>query len=129
MAPATNHPIARTPGEDGQHDARGGALECRRTPRRQQAQARPQERSGDTEPAGAIRRLVDTRPTSGYGRIAALPGAALAFVDSWMEDYNTVHPHSRLGYQSPREYIAFFPNRRVSGLTISGRHNDVRLSS
>jgi putative transposase len=22
-----------------------------------------------------------------------------------MEDYNTVHPHSRLGYRSPREYI------------------------
>src|SRR6478672_6385706 len=26
-------------------------------------------------------------------------------IDRWMEDYNTVHPHSRLGYRSPREYI------------------------
>jgi putative transposase len=23
-----------------------------------------------------------------------------------MEDYNTMHPHSRLGYRSPREYIS-----------------------
>jgi transposase InsO family protein len=28
--------------------------------------------------------------------------AALAAIDYWMEDYNTVHPHSRLGYRSPR---------------------------
>lgn len=31
--------------------------------------------------------------------------AALCLIDTWMEDYNTVHPHSRLGYCSPREYI------------------------
>jgi putative transposase len=31
--------------------------------------------------------------------------AALALIDTWIEDYNTVHPHSRLGYHSPREYI------------------------
>jgi putative transposase len=43
-----------------------------------------------------------------YVRITALPGAdtALALIENWMEDYNTVHPHSRLGYRSPREYIA-----------------------
>ena len=43
-----------------------------------------------------------------YVRIAVLPNAAaaLAIVENWMEDYNTVHPHSRLGYRSPREYIA-----------------------
>jgi len=29
--------------------------------------------------------------------------------DRWMEDYNTVHPHSRLGYRSPREYILSQP--------------------
>jgi transposase InsO family protein len=23
----------------------------------------------------------------------------------WMNDYNEVHPHSRLAYRSPREYI------------------------
>ena len=43
-----------------------------------------------------------------YIRVAALPHAdiALALIENWMEDYNTVHPHSRLGYRSPREYIA-----------------------
>jgi transposase InsO family protein len=32
----------------------------------------PQERAGDVELAGAIRRFVDSRPTYGYRRIAAL---------------------------------------------------------
>jgi putative transposase len=42
-----------------------------------------------------------------YVRVTPIPDAtaALALVDNWMEDYNTVHPHSRLGYRSPREYI------------------------
>ena len=42
-----------------------------------------------------------------YVRISPIPNAAaaLAAIDHWMEDYNTVHPHSRLGYHSPREYI------------------------
>lgn len=42
-----------------------------------------------------------------YVRVSLTPNAtaALAQIDSWMEDYNTVHPHSRLGYRSPREYI------------------------
>ena len=42
-----------------------------------------------------------------YVRVTALPNAdlALALIEDWMEDYNTVHPHSRLGYRSPREYI------------------------
>ena len=40
-----------------------------------------------------------------YVRVAALPdaGSALALIETWMEDYNTVHPHSRLGYRSPRD--------------------------
>jgi len=40
-----------------------------------------------------------------YVRVSPFPDAAtaLALVDCWMEDYNTVHPHSRLGYRSPRE--------------------------
>ena len=40
-------------------------------------------------------------------RISPIPNAltALALIDTWMEDYNTVHPHSRLGYRSPREYV------------------------
>ena len=43
-----------------------------------------------------------------YVRVTTLPDAdtALDLIETWMEDYNTVHPHSRLGYRSPREYIA-----------------------
>jgi putative transposase len=46
-----------------------------------------------------------------YVRVTPIPdaAAALALIDSWMEDYNTVHPHSRLGYRSPREYILSQP--------------------
>lgn len=42
-----------------------------------------------------------------YVRVSPIcdAAAALTRIDSWMEDYNTVHPHSRLGYRSPREYI------------------------
>lgn len=42
-----------------------------------------------------------------YVQVSPIPdaAAALALVDRWMEDYNAVHPHSRLGYPSPREYI------------------------
>jgi putative transposase len=43
-----------------------------------------------------------------YVRVNPLPDArtALSRIDHWMEDYNSEHPHSRLGYRSPREYIA-----------------------
>ena len=43
-----------------------------------------------------------------YVRVSLIPHApaALAQIDLWMKDYNTVHPHSRLGYRSPREYIS-----------------------
>jgi putative transposase len=46
-----------------------------------------------------------------YVRVNPIPdaAAALALINHWMEDYNTVHPHSRLGYRSPREYIALLP--------------------
>jgi putative transposase len=42
-----------------------------------------------------------------YVRVSPIANAAeaLSLIDSWIEDYNTVHPHSRLGYRSPREYI------------------------
>jgi putative transposase len=42
-----------------------------------------------------------------YVRVGPILNAASALnlIDSWMEDYNTMHPHSRLGYRSPREYI------------------------
>ena len=46
-----------------------------------------------------------------YVRVSPIPNAAaaLALIDHWMEDYNTVHPHSQLGYRSPREYILSQP--------------------
>lgn len=56
--------IARTLGV-----ARSNVIERRDGKRPQRG---PQERPGDIELAGAIRRLVDARPTYGYRRIAAL---------------------------------------------------------
>jgi putative transposase len=43
-----------------------------------------------------------------YVRVNPIPDArtALMRIDRWMEHYNSEHPHSRLGYRSPREYIA-----------------------
>jgi putative transposase len=42
-----------------------------------------------------------------YVRVSPIPdaAAALALIDSWMEECNTVHPNSGLAYRSPREYI------------------------
>ncbi len=42
-----------------------------------------------------------------YLRINPLPNAATAIAATadWMADYNEIHPHSRLAYRSPREYI------------------------
>jgi putative transposase len=41
-----------------------------------------------------------------YARVSAKPNAAsvLRQLDSWFEHYNNVHPHSALGYLSPREF-------------------------
>ena len=38
-----------------------------------------------------------------YDRITALPGGdtSLALIENWMEHYNTVHPHLRLGSVRP----------------------------
>jgi putative transposase len=46
-----------------------------------------------------------------YVRVGLIPtaAAALALIDRWMADYNTMHPHSRLSYRSPREYILSQP--------------------
>ena len=42
-----------------------------------------------------------------YVRVSPIANAAeaLSLINSWIEDHNTVRPHSRLGYRSPREYI------------------------
>lgn len=42
-----------------------------------------------------------------YVRVNPIPtaAAAMAAIPNWMDDYNDVHPHSRLGYRSPREFI------------------------
>ena len=42
-----------------------------------------------------------------YVRVNPIPAAAvaLAAIADWMNDYNETHPHSRLAYRSPREYI------------------------
>jgi len=42
-----------------------------------------------------------------YVRVNPIPDAptALAAIDGWMTDYNEVHPHSRLDFRTPREYI------------------------
>lgn len=42
-----------------------------------------------------------------YVRVSPIPDAAtaLAAIEGWINDYNEVHPHSQLGYRSPREYI------------------------
>jgi transposase InsO family protein len=46
-----------------------------------------------------------------YVRVNPIPDAAsaLATIEEWMVDYNEVHPHSRLGYRSPREYLRVRP--------------------
>jgi putative transposase len=46
-----------------------------------------------------------------YVRVNPIPDAAtaLAAVSGWMDDYNEVHPHSRLAYRSPRECIRASP--------------------
>ena len=51
-----------------------------------------------------------------YIRITPLPEAAnvLGLVAGWIDDYNTVHPHSALAMRSPREFRATLnPSRTV----------------
>lgn len=42
-----------------------------------------------------------------YARLSVLPDAetVIAFLPSWLEDYNEVHPHSGLKFLSPREFL------------------------
>ena len=43
-----------------------------------------------------------------YSRVTLLPDAktVLRLLPDWIEDYNTVHPHSGLRFLSPREFLA-----------------------
>lgn len=43
-----------------------------------------------------------------YARVTLLPDAetVLRLLPGWIEDYNTVHPHSGLRFLSPREFLA-----------------------
>jgi DNA invertase Pin-like site-specific DNA recombinase len=45
------------------------------------------------------RELIKSRTSEGRKRAVA---RGVKF--GWMDDYNEVHPHSRLAYRSPREY-------------------------
>ena len=57
-----------------------------------------------------------------YVRVSPIPdaAAALALVDRWMEDYNTVHPHSRLGYRSPQ--MRFVPVKSTDQQDLQSLH-------
>jgi transposase InsO family protein len=72
----------------------------------------PQERAGDESPEsnGMTEAFVKTFKRDDV-RVSPIPdaAAALALIDQWTEDYNTVHPHSRPGYRSLREYILSQP--------------------
>jgi putative transposase len=58
-----------------------------------------------------------------YVRVNPLPDArtALSGIDHWMEDYNSEHQHSRLGYRSPREYLLHFNKPRVRSNGVNSR--------
>jgi transposase InsO family protein len=59
-----------------------------------------------------------------YVRISPIPDVAteLAAIDHWMEDSNTVHPHSRLGYRLPGNTSYSNPPRvRFDGVNSTSR--------
>jgi putative transposase len=39
-------------------------------------------------------------------------------LEEWRRDYNTVRPHSRIGWLTPAEYAAMFPPQRGQGATL-----------
>ena len=70
------------------------------------------QRPEKVEGGKAFRIVSEYQPSGDQpGAIAELTEAALAAIPSWMEDYNDLHPHSRLGYRSPREYIRVMSQR------------------
>ncbi|MCA3638320.1 MAG: transposase, partial [Methylobacterium sp.] len=50
-----------------------------------------------------------------YVRVSPRPDArtVIAQLPRWFDHYNTVHPHSALGYRSPREFINERSNREA----------------
>lgn len=50
-----------------------------------------------------------------YVRVSPCPDArtVIAQLPKWFEHYNTVHPHSALGYRAPREFIAERSNKEA----------------
>ncbi len=56
--------------------------------------------SDDTDVLLRIHHVIGELPTYGYRRVTAAKNLAEAF-----EHYNEWHPHSALGYRSPREYL------------------------
>lgn len=54
-----------------------------------------------------------------YVRVSPCPDAqtVMAQLSKWFQHYNTVHPHSALGYRSPREFIDERSNREAMSET------------
>lgn len=54
-----------------------------------------------------------------YVRVSPCPDArtVIAQLPKWFEHYNTVHPHSALGYRAPREFIAERSNKEAMSET------------
>lgn len=63
-------------------------------------------RGDRAEPDGMAEAFVRTFKRD-HVRVNPTPDAAtaLAAIERRINDYNEVHPHSRLGFRSPREYI------------------------
>ena len=75
--------------------------------RRIAALLKRERRSAGRQPVNGMAEAFVKTLKRDYVRVSPIGDAAAALtqIDRWMEDYNTVHPHSRLGYRSPREYI------------------------
>ena len=58
-----------------------------------------------------------------YAKVNAKPNAAsvLRQLDSWFEHYNNVHPHSALGYLSPREFRKRMMEKTTGNAVGAGR--------
>jgi putative transposase len=71
------------------------------------------------ESNGMAKAFVKTFKRDYLDQSASRRPTALSRIDHWMEDYNSEHPHSRLGYRSPASVHCITSTSRVSGLTGS----------